>query len=43
MKGFTDELNYVVELLEGGTTLDDVVDNHIYEQALVSGSIRYAV
>lgn len=36
MKGFTDELNYVVELLEGRTTLEDVIDNHIYEQALVS-------
>ncbi|XP_060798676.1 antizyme inhibitor 1b isoform X2 [Neoarius graeffei] len=34
MKGFTDELNYIVELLEGGTTLEDVIDNHIYEQAL---------
>lgn len=43
MKGFTDELNYIVELLEGGTTLEDVIDNHIYEQALVSGSIHYAV
>lgn len=36
MKGFTDELNYIVELLEGGTTLEDVIDNHIYDQALVS-------
>uniref|UniRef100_W5KVQ5 Antizyme inhibitor 1b n=2 Tax=Astyanax mexicanus TaxID=7994 RepID=W5KVQ5_ASTMX len=34
MKGFTDEPNYIVELLEGGTTLKDVIDNHIYEQAL---------
>lgn len=34
MKGFTDEPNYIVELLEGGTTLEDVIDNHIYEQAL---------
>ncbi|MCI4391922.1 hypothetical protein PGIGA_G00140120 [Pangasianodon gigas] len=34
MKGFTDELNYIVELLEGGTTLQDVIDNHVYEQAL---------
>lgn len=36
MKGFTDELNYIVEMLEGGTTLEDVIDNHIYEQVLVS-------
>ncbi|KAI5615916.1 antizyme inhibitor 1b, partial [Silurus asotus] len=34
MKGFTDEPNYIVELLDGGTTLEDVIDNHIYEQAL---------
>ncbi|XP_066531105.1 antizyme inhibitor 1b isoform X2 [Hoplias malabaricus] len=34
MKGFSDEPNYVVELLEGGTALEDVIDNHIYEQAL---------
>ncbi|GAA6092261.1 antizyme inhibitor 1b isoform X1 [Tachysurus ichikawai] len=34
MKGFTDELNYIVELLEGATTLEDVIDNHIFEQAL---------
>lgn len=43
MKGFTDELNYIVELLEGGTTLEDVIDNHTYEQALVSRLIHYAV
>lgn len=36
MKGLTDELNCVVELLEGGATLEDVIDNHIYEQAIVS-------
>ncbi|XP_076864700.1 antizyme inhibitor 1b [Brachyhypopomus gauderio] len=34
MKGLTDERNYMVELLEGGTTLEDVIENHIYEQAL---------
>lgn len=35
MKGFTDEPNYTIELLAGGTTLEDVIENHIYEQALV--------
>ncbi|XP_076158420.1 antizyme inhibitor 1b [Alosa pseudoharengus] len=34
MKGFTDEPNYTIELLAEGTTLEDVIDNHIYEQAL---------
>ncbi|KAL2080452.1 hypothetical protein ACEWY4_024245 [Coilia grayii] len=34
MKGFTDEPNYTIELLEAGTTIEDVIDNHIYEQAL---------
>lgn len=38
MKGFTDELNYIVQLLEGGTTLEDVIDDHIYEQALAEKS-----
>ncbi|XP_062870776.1 antizyme inhibitor 1b isoform X2 [Trichomycterus rosablanca] len=38
MKGLTDELNCVVELLEGGATLEDVIDNHIYEQALAEKS-----
>lgn len=36
MKGFVDAPNYFIELLEGGTTLDDVIDNHVYEQSLVS-------
>ncbi|RXM35278.1 Antizyme inhibitor 1 [Acipenser ruthenus] len=35
MKGFVDEPNYTIDLLEEGTTLSDVIDNHIYEQALV--------
>ncbi|MGH0133672.1 UNVERIFIED_CONTAM: hypothetical protein FKN15_056434 [Acipenser sinensis] len=35
MKGFVDEPNYTIDLLEEGTTLRDVIDNHIYEQALV--------
>lgn len=34
MKGITDEPQYSVGLLEGGTTLCDVIDNHIYEQTL---------
>lgn len=36
MKGFTDKPSYMIELLEGGATLDDVIDGHICEQALVS-------
>ncbi|KAG9355518.1 hypothetical protein JZ751_000356 [Albula glossodonta] len=38
MKGFTDEPNYTVEVLEGGVTLDDVIDDRIYEQALAEKS-----
>uniref|UniRef100_A0A673KFL6 Antizyme inhibitor 1-like n=1 Tax=Sinocyclocheilus rhinocerous TaxID=307959 RepID=A0A673KFL6_9TELE len=34
MKGFVDAPNYFIELLEGGTTLDNVIDNHVYEQNL---------
>uniref|UniRef100_A0A3B3T430 Antizyme inhibitor 1b n=1 Tax=Paramormyrops kingsleyae TaxID=1676925 RepID=A0A3B3T430_9TELE len=34
MKGFADEPNYSIELLQGGTALCDVIDSHIYEQAL---------
>ncbi|XP_056335586.1 antizyme inhibitor 1b [Danio aesculapii] len=34
MKGFVDAPNYFIELLEGGTTLENVIDNHIYEQNL---------
>lgn len=36
MKGFTDKPSYMIELLEGGATLDDVIDGHICEQTLVS-------
>lgn len=36
MKGLADKPNDIVELLEGGVTLEDVIDGHIYEQALVS-------
>ncbi|XP_071325351.1 antizyme inhibitor 1-like [Trachinotus anak] len=34
MKGIADEPQYSVGLLEGGTVLCDVIDNHIYEQTL---------
>ncbi|XP_026228509.1 antizyme inhibitor 1 [Anabas testudineus] len=34
MKGVTDEPQYSVGLLEGGTALRDVIDSHIYEQTL---------
>ncbi|XP_068431278.1 antizyme inhibitor 1b isoform X1 [Clinocottus analis] len=34
MKGLVDKPNYIIELLEGGVTLDDVIDGHICEQAL---------
>lgn len=39
MKGFTDKPSYMIELLEGGVTLRDVIDGHICEQALVSGAV----
>ncbi|XP_075873443.1 antizyme inhibitor 1b isoform X1 [Nelusetta ayraudi] len=38
MKGFTDKPSYMIELLEGGATLGDVIDGHICEQALVEKS-----
>ncbi|XP_058475453.1 antizyme inhibitor 1b [Solea solea] len=38
MKGFADKPNYIIELLEGGVTLEDVIDGHIWEQALVEKS-----
>ncbi|CAL1610525.1 unnamed protein product [Knipowitschia caucasica] len=34
MKGFSDEPQHSIGLLEGGTGLCDVIDNHIYEQCL---------
>uniref|UniRef100_A0A3B3ZC12 Orn/DAP/Arg decarboxylase 2 N-terminal domain-containing protein n=1 Tax=Periophthalmus magnuspinnatus TaxID=409849 RepID=A0A3B3ZC12_9GOBI len=34
MKGLTDNPSYIIELMEGGVTLEDVIDGHIYEQAL---------
>ena len=36
MKGLTDKPSYIIELLGGGVTLEDVIDGHICEQALVS-------
>ncbi|XP_062291343.1 antizyme inhibitor 1-like isoform X2 [Scomber scombrus] len=38
MKGLADKPNYIIELLEGGVTLEDVIDGHICEQALVEKS-----
>lgn len=40
MKGLADKPSYIIELLEGGETLEDVIDGHIYEQALVSSAHR---
>lgn len=38
MKGLADQPSYIIELLEGGVTLEDVIDGHICEQALVEKS-----
>lgn len=38
MKGLVDKPSYIIELLEGGVTLEDVIDGHICEQALVEKS-----
>lgn len=35
MKGIADEPQYSIGLLEGGTAISEVIDNHIYEQTLV--------
>lgn len=40
MKGLADKPSYIIELLEGGVTLEDVIDGHICEQALVSSARR---
>lgn len=40
MKGLADKPSYIVELLECGVTLEDVIDEHICEQALVSSFYR---
>lgn len=39
MKGFADKPNYIIELLEGSVTLEDVIDGHICEQTVVGFSI----
>lgn len=36
MKGLTDKPNCIIEILEGGVTLEDVFDGHIGNRALVS-------
>ncbi|XP_029299799.1 antizyme inhibitor 1b [Cottoperca gobio] len=38
MKGLADKPSYIIELLEGGVTLEDVIDGHICERALVEKS-----
>ncbi|XP_034747970.1 antizyme inhibitor 1b [Etheostoma cragini] len=38
MKGLADKPGYIIELLEGGATLEDVIDGRICEQALVEKS-----
>ncbi|XP_030003363.1 antizyme inhibitor 1b [Sphaeramia orbicularis] len=35
MKGLADKPSYIIELMEGGVTLEDIIDGHIYEQTLV--------
>lgn len=40
MKGLTDKPSYIIELLEGGVTLEDVIDGHICEQTLVGSAFR---
>ncbi|XP_029022540.1 antizyme inhibitor 1b [Betta splendens] len=34
MKGLTDKPDYIIEILEGGVTLEDVIDGHIGNQTL---------
>ncbi|XP_026204720.1 antizyme inhibitor 1b [Anabas testudineus] len=38
MKGLADKPNYMIEILEGGVTLEDVFDGHIGNQALAEKS-----
>ncbi|XP_035287120.1 antizyme inhibitor 1b [Anguilla anguilla] len=38
MKGLCDEPNYTIDVLEGGVTLGNVIDDHIYEQELAERS-----
>lgn len=40
MKGLADKPNCIIEILEGGLTLEDVFDGHIGNQALVSSICR---
>ena len=40
MKGLCEEPCYVIELLEDGVTIDDVIDGYISEHALVSFTLR---
>lgn len=42
MKGLADKPSYTIELLEGGVTLEDVIDGHICEQTLVSFIIAFS-
>lgn len=39
MKGLADEPSYMIEVLEAGVSLEDVIDGHIYQQALVEKSV----
>lgn len=43
MKGLADKPSYIIELLEGGVTHEDVIDGHICEQALVSSITGFLV
>lgn len=36
MKGFIDDANYFIGLLDEGTNLGNVIDNYVYEHSLVS-------
>jgi hypothetical protein len=36
MKGFIDDANYSVGVLDEGTNLENVIDNYVYEHTLVS-------
>lgn len=38
MKGLADDPSYVIDLLEGGVTIEDVIDGHICEQAVAEKS-----
>uniref|UniRef100_A0A3P9K985 Antizyme inhibitor 1b n=2 Tax=Oryzias TaxID=8089 RepID=A0A3P9K985_ORYLA len=38
MKGFADKPNYIIELLDGSVTLEDVIDGHICDQTVMEKS-----